>query len=86
LAININSNTNIEASVYPVLHINNMTDVCRSEAEMVGGNCRNQSTIPVQVSEKSNPLIPIAQLVQDTGIFILCNFVFHLASKQAKRF
>lgn len=53
---------------------------------MVGSDCRNQSAIPVQVVKKSNPLIPVAQLVEDIGIFFLCSFVCDLASKQAKRF
>jgi hypothetical protein len=53
---------------------------------MVGGNCRNQSAIPVQVGKKSNLLTPVAQLVEDIGIFFLCSFVCDLAPKQAERF
>jgi hypothetical protein len=63
LTTNVNSDANIEAAVYPFLHIYNVAYVRRSEAEMVGSDGFYNLSIPVKMSKESDFLISVAQLM-----------------------
>lgn len=83
LAININSDADVEAAMDPVLHINSTTCIRGTEAEMMGDGSFYQLAISVQMGKISNLLIPISQLMQDISVLFLCGGVCDLSAKQA---
>jgi hypothetical protein len=53
---------------------------------MVGSDGFDNISIPVQMSKESDFLIPVAQLMENVSIFILCCGVGNFTPKQAKGF
>ena len=86
MAIDINSDTNIKAAMYPVLHINNMTYIRGSEAEMVGHDCLDQFATLVQMGKISDLLIPVSQFMENIRVLFLCGGICDLPAKQATTF
>lgn len=51
-----------------------------AEAEMMKNHGFNRVTIPMQMAEKLQPLVPVAQRVEDVGLLLLCSGIGDLSA------